>query len=159
MTTVQLSQGADTTVTANFHLAEFIVSDTATRLGLDNTPDAASYANLINVLIPGMQAVRDLLQVPVIIKSGYRGRNLNAAVRGSPSSQHCTGNAADFIAPGFGSTRMICVHLVKHMATLKFDQLIHEGSWVHISFSPRRRNEVLTARFTADGVSYVRGLA
>jgi putative chitinase len=146
-------------VTNNFHLAEFLVSDTATRLGLDNTPDATAYANLVNILIPSMQAVRDLLGAPVLIKSGYRGRNLNAAVRGSPSSQHCTGNAADFIAPGFGSTRMVCVHLVKHMARLRFDQLIHEGNWVHISFSARQRNEVLTAKFTADGVSYVQGLA
>lgn len=145
-------------VSANFHLAEFIVSDTATRLGIDNTPDAKSYGNLVNVLIPGMQAVRDLLKVPVIIKSGYRCRYLNSAVRGAATSQHVTGNAADFIAPSFGNPRLICVKLIEDMANLHFDQLIHEGNWVHISFSPRNRNEILTAKFTADGVTYTRGL-
>lgn len=149
----------DEHITPDFWISEFLVSDTATRLGLHNTPDAMSYANLRNVLIPAMQQVRNLLGQPVIIKSGYRSLAVNTAVRGSATSQHCSGHAADFIAPAFGSPRMVCVHLLKHMQALKFDQLICEGNWVHISFSPRNRREVLTAHFTSDGVRYTAGLA
>lgn len=149
----------DDFVTPNFTLGEFIVSDTAVRLGIDNMPPAQVEANLRNVLIPGMQAIRNLLAVPVVIKSGYRCHTLNLAVRGSPSSQHVTGNAADFIAPAYGSPRKVSELLTANMGRLKFDQLIWEGGWVHVSFAPRPRNQVLTAHFRADGVSYTQGLA
>jgi hypothetical protein len=146
-------------VTANFALSEFTSSDTAERLGIANTPDDVAMGNLCNILIPGMQRIRDLLGVPVVVKSGYRGRLLNAAVKGSPSSQHLTGNACDFVAPGFGSPRQVCELLVHQSALIRFDQLICEGSWVHVSFAANRRNQVLTAHFTPGGVTYTQGLA
>lgn len=149
----------DERVTPNFHLSEFITSDTAARLGIDNTPTAVALANLKNVLIPAMQQIRDLLEVPIVVKSGYRGSALNAAVRGSSTSQHCTGQACDFVAPGFGSPKAVCTTLVANMHVLRFDQLIWEGGWVHISFCARPRSEVLTAHFSGGGVSYTRGLA
>lgn len=149
----------DDRVTEHFHLSEFIASDTAVRLGIDNTPNASIVATLRNVLIPGMQQVRDLLAAPITIKSGYRCPALNAAVRGSPASDHLSGHACDFVAPRYGPPSRVAALIVAHMDRIKFDQLIQEGGWVHISFSPRRRNEVLTAHFTPQGVSYTRGLA
>ena len=149
----------DERVSANFHLSEFIDSGAAERLGLDNTPNAMAYATLRNVLIPAVQQIRDLLAVPLIIKSGYRSPAVNTAVRGASNSQHLTGNAADFIAPAYGTPMVICQRLVQEIAALKFDQLIFEGSWVHVSFSARRRNEVLTAHFSPAGVTYTAGLA
>ena len=149
----------DDQVTRNFTLSEFCNSDTAVRLGIDNTPPPMVVGNLRNVLIPGMQAVRDRLGTPIFIKSGYRCILLNMAVKGSPSSDHVTGNAADFVAPQFGTPRDICASLVQQMGDLKFDQLIYEGGWVHISFSARRRNQVLTAHFEPGGVRYTAGLA
>jgi zinc D-Ala-D-Ala carboxypeptidase len=149
----------DEHVTPNFALSEFIVSDTAARMGIDNTPPAAVLATLRNVLIPAMEDVRTRLGVPVVIKSGYRCPELNSAVHGAPASDHLTGHAADFVAPGFGSPREVAKFLVDQMPQFVFDQLIHEGGWVHVSFSPHRRNEVLTAHFTPSGVSYTPGLA
>lgn len=148
----------DEHVTRNFALSEFVVSDTAARLGIDNTPPAKIMATLRNVLIPAMQEVRDLLAVPIVVKSGYRCPQLNMAVRGASTSDHLTGHAADFVAPGYGSPREVSAFLVSQMPLFKFDQLICEGGWVHLSFGPRRRNEVLTAHFTPAGVSYTRGL-
>jgi putative chitinase len=148
----------DEPVTADFHLSEFIVSDTAARLGIDNTPPAFVLATLRNVLIPAMQGIRELLKTPVIIKSGFRCHDLNAAVRGSPSSDHLSGHAADFVSPAFGPPSAICAFLVERMPEVKFDTLIHEGGWVHISFAPRRRNLVLTAHFSDNGVTYTQGL-
>lgn len=145
-------------VTANFRLSEFLASETATRLGLDNTPTAEVLATLRNVLAPGLQQVRNILGKPVFITSGYRSPETNAAVRGARTSQHVTGHAADFKSPEFGPPSAVAAELVRHIKTLKFDQLICEGSWVHISFAPRPRNEVLTAHFTPSGVSYTRGL-
>lgn len=143
---------------ADFTLGEFIASDTAVRLGLDNTPPDEVLATLLEVLIPSMQGVRDILGVPVIIRSGYRSPAVNAAVRGSQGSDHLTGHAADFVAPAFGTPRAVAGRLVGLMPGFKFDQLIHEGGWVHLSFAPRRRNQVLTAHFGSEGVRYTQGL-
>ena len=144
-----------------FWLSEFLRSDTATRKGLSNVPDGAALANIRTVLASGMERVRNLLGVPVQVTSGYRAPEVNAAVGGARSSQHVQGLACDFIAPDFGTPRAIARHLMTHAPQLRFDQLIFEGTWVHISFvADRPRGEVLTANFVpGQAVSYSRGVA
>lgn len=146
-------------ITKNFAISEFVHSHTATRLGIDNTPSASIIATLTNILLPAMQQIRDILGQPIIIKSGYRCPHLNSVVRGSPNSDHLSGHAADFVAPAFGDPLKICRALLHEQATLKWDQLIFEVGWVHVSFNTRRRNQVLTAHFTPSGVRYTQGLA
>lgn len=146
-------------ITKHFALSEFISSHTATRLGIDNTPSASVTAVLTNILIPAMQQIRDLLGAPVIIKSGYRCPHLNSVVRGSPTSDHLTGHAADFVAPSYGDPLKVARVLLANNDQLKWDQLIWEVGWVHVSFNTRRRNQVLTAHFTDNGVRYSQGLA
>lgn len=146
-------------LTQSFSLDEFLASQTATRKGISNTPDAGSLNTIRTVLAPGLQRVRDLLGVPMFITSGYRSPTLNRSVGGSRTSQHVTGNAADFYAPGFGSPLEICRFLNQHRAQIGFDQLIEEGTWVHISFvAGAPRGQVLTAYFEGGGVRYVPGL-
>ena len=150
----------DRQLTPSFRLAEFLRSETAVRRGLDNTPPAPALANICNILAPGMQRVRDLLETPVHITSGYRSPDVNRAVGGSTASQHTLGLAADFVAPNFGSPRAISRYLADQAAILRFDQLIFEGTWVHLSFTPGQpRSQVLTAHFAQGGVTYSPGIA
>jgi zinc D-Ala-D-Ala carboxypeptidase len=149
----------DDRVTRSFALSEFTISDTAIRLGIDNMPPARVEATLRNLLIPQMQRIRDLLGYPVVVKSGYRSPLLNKAVNGAASSQHLTGNACDFVCPGFGSPRKVSLLLLGYMPALEVDQLLHEGGWIHVSFATPPRKEVLTAHFTPSGVSYTKGLS
>lgn len=151
----------DEIVQGHFRLSEFLRSDTAVRQGLDNTPKAVDLANIRNVLAPGMQRVRDSLGRPVLITSGYRSPEVNAAIGGSKSSQHSQGLAADFICPAFGTPRQVVQYLMERSGEIRFDQLIFEGSWVHISFvAGAGRSQVLTAHFMrGGGVSYSPGLA
>lgn len=144
-----------------FWLSEFLRSDTATRKGLANLPGPAQLANIRGPLAAGMERVRNLLGVPVHITSGYRSPEVNAAIGGASTSQHCQGLAADFIAPDFGTPRSIASYLMQRMPELRFDQLIFEGTWVHISFvNDKPRGEVLTAHFVpGQAVSYSRGVA
>ena len=51
-------------------------------------------------LIDALQSIRDHFGVPVTITSGYRSEAHNAAVGGSPNSQHRHGRAADFVVRG-----------------------------------------------------------
>ncbi len=56
-------------------------SDTAVRVGIDNTPPAAVLPALV-VLGAGLERVEELLAHPITHSSGYRCPALNALVRG-----------------------------------------------------------------------------
>lgn len=150
----------DELLTPNFYLSEFVHSDLGERAGLDNTPPPDVLATLRNVLAPGMQVVRAILGTPILTSSGYRSPAVNKLARGAFNSQHLNGHACDFRSPAYGSPRDVARRLVSEMKRLRFDQLIWEGSWVHVSFAPRPRNQVLTAHFSADGkATYTQGIA
>ena len=133
-----------TKLSPHFTLEEFTISQTAARQGLNNIPSEDIVKVLTNTANQ-MEAVRKLLGVPIHINSGYRSPEVNKAVGGAKNSQHMTGEAVDFIAPGFGSVATI-IERIKSSG-LVFDQLIDEyGSWVHISFSDKPRKQVLVVR-------------
>jgi len=140
-------------LTPNFDLAEFTISQTASRLGLDNTPPPEVVERLKEVTAPCMERVRAILRKPCLISSGYRSAAVNRAVGGVKNSAHVDGYAVDFIAPAFG--RPIDVVRALLEGGLKFDQIIEEGTWVHVSFAPAMRQQVLTK---ADH-GYVQGIA
>jgi hypothetical protein len=125
----------------HFSLAELTASDTAARLGIDNTPPPDVLETLRHTCA-GLEAVRVLLGVPLHISSGYRSPALNKQVGGQANSQHCKGEAVDFTARQFGTPEQIVARLVA--SNLTFDQVILEfGRWVHISFGNRQRRQAL----------------
>ena len=148
-------------LTEHFSFEELTASDTAVRLGIANQPDYHTLGNL-HILARGLERVRVILNVPIVISSGYRSPALNAAIRGSKNSAHMTGLAADFRAPRFGTPADVARELQSEKESVGFDQMILEfGHWVHISFhdpSEPVRGQVLTAVNGADGVMYLNGL-
>lgn len=129
-------------LTPNFTLNELVASETATRMGIDNTPSPAVRARLQNAA-ENMEEVRRILGGrPIVISSGYRCSRLNVAIGGASTSAHMSGDAIDFNCFAFGTPFEVCKALE---GRLPYDQLIHEyGRWVHISFAPRLRRNVLT---------------
>ena len=72
--------------------------------------------------------------IPLRISSGYRSQAVNAAVGGSPHSDHLRGTAADFTAPGFGTPFEVAKHLAARVDELGIGQVILEfARWVHVS--------------------------
>lgn len=134
----------------HFSLAEMTVTS---HLDIDNTPPL-DIATVLSDTAGRMEAVRALLGHPVHVNSGYRSAALNRAVRGVSNSAHTTGHACDFICPGFGTPLEICRAI--QGSGIAFDQVIQEGTWVHISFAPSMRLQVLTK--AANG-GYTVGLA
>jgi zinc D-Ala-D-Ala carboxypeptidase len=128
----------------HFDLSEFTISQTASRLGIDNDPPSHILPKL-NTLAAGMEMVRELLgDNPISISSGYRSAAINAAVKGSQGSQHLLGEACDFTCPSFGMTFDIVQAIVQ--SDIQYDQVIAEfgnKGWVHISFSTRNRKQAL----------------
>lgn len=121
----------------NFNLSEFVVSTTASRKGINNTPNAAVIKNIQDSVDNLFQPVRDALDKVMIINSGYRCPKLNEAVGGASTSAHKYGFAIDFICPSFGTPQQIVNFLSKFLKSnnIKFDQCIVEfNSWVHLSW-------------------------
>lgn len=145
-------------LSAHFTLEELTASDYATRKGIDNTPTTEALSNL-HLLSSGLERVRYILDSPMHINSGYRCPKLNSALGGSSKSQHMEGLAADFTAPSFGTPKEICEAIADHEDFIAFDQLIYEGTWVHVSFSDQPRGSILTAHFGNGVTNYTKGLS
>jgi hypothetical protein len=83
-------------VTPNFTMAEFAVSARHPDLVRPVPSQFATYARLLAVL--ALQPMRDAVDRPLQILSGYRAPELNRAVDGSSSSQHTLAQAVDVTA-------------------------------------------------------------
>ena len=138
-----------------FTLDELTFSETAVRLNINNTPPA-DVVTVLGETARRLDQVRDLLGKPITVNSGYRSLALNTALGSASTSAHVKGYAVDFVCRAFGTPLQICQKIVA--SGLKFDQLIQEGTWVHISFDPRLRQQVLTATFTGGKTTYRSGL-
>lgn len=133
-----------TVLSEHFTLEEMILSQTAAREGIDNTPSPAIVENLRR-LAAVLEEVRALLGgTAVLVSSGYRSSALNKAIGGAQKSAHMSGLAADFTAPRFGTVIEVARRIAA--SSIVYDQLIHEyATWVHIGLSetgvaPRRQN-------------------
>jgi len=127
-------------LTKNFTLSEMTKSETALRHNLDNTPGEAEIESLKLLAEKVLQPVRDHFGKGVKVNSGFRHPNVNAAVGGSKTSDHCRGQAADIEIPGVPNAEL--AEWIK--ANLSFTQLILEfytpgipdSGWVHVSYNP-----------------------
>ena len=152
-----------TQLTANFSLHELSKSETALRLGLDNTPDDEATENLRLLCEKVLQPVRDHYGKGVKVNSAYRSPESNAAVGGSKTSDHCKGMAADIEIPGVANADLA----QWIMDNLDYTQLILEfytpgipdSGWVHVSFDPANlKKQELTATKVAGKTQYLPGL-
>tara|TARA_R110002020_G_scaffold34847_1_gene105758 strand:+ start:6984 stop:7430 length:447 start_codon:yes stop_codon:yes gene_type:complete len=125
-------------LSTHFSLSELTKSETATRKGIDNTPNGTEIENLIILCSEILEPVREHYGVPFVPNSGYRGLDLNREIGSSDKSQHVTGNAVDFEVPGFDNKEVA----LWVMENCDFDQLILEfykegeptSGWVHCSY-------------------------
>lgn len=149
--------GIPSTLSTHFSLAEAIKSDTAERLGINNTPPTSAVAVMRQSAME-MEVVRAFIGTPIKINSWFRCLELNRALKSKDTSQHIIGEAIDFVSPEFGTPLDICKFIIQHKDNIPFDQLILEHSWVHISFailSGKPRGQVLSLLATG---AYASGL-
>ena len=130
---------------------EGVYSRTATRLGINNEPNDEQMDNMCLIAQEVFEPLRMWVGGPIKINSFYRCPELNTAIGGSATSQHCKGQAMD-IDDTFGkATNAEMYNFIKEH--LDFDQMIWEfgdddnPAWVHVSYvSPEKnRNRCLKA--------------
>ena len=128
----------------NFTMSELLKSDVAEKYNISNIPDKKSLDNMLTLIIECLQPIRNYIDKPMIISSGYRSPRLNGhpLINGSETSQHVTGQAVDFTIKGMTPKQII--EKVK-ASGVEFDQLINEHNiWVHLSYNKgKNRNQYL----------------
>jgi hypothetical protein len=134
-------------------LSEVVRSESAKRKGIPNMPTAEHIANFKLLAEKIFEPIRVHFRCPIIISSGYRSKELNAAIGGSATSQHCSGEAIDIDMDGTpnGVTNRMVFDFIKD--NLEFDQLIYEfgnsenPDWVHVSYETKgpQRKQILRA--------------
>ena len=139
-------------LSTNLSLAEVTRSETAKRKGISNMPTPEHIENFKKLAVNIFQPIREHFGKPILISSGYRSAELNKAIGGSLSSQHCSGEAIDIDMDGTDITNAQIFNYIKD--NLTFDQMIWEfgtdanPDWVHVSFASNRsqRKQILVAK-------------
>jgi hypothetical protein len=148
-------------ISKHLSLAEVSRSETAKRRGINNTPTSEHLANFKKLAENIFEPIREHFGVPIIISSGYRSKELNAAIGGSLTSQHCQGEAIDIDMDGTSITNAQIFNYIKD--NLNFDQMIWEfgtdknPDWVHVSYesSGKQRKQILKAVKSGGKTSYI----
>lgn len=143
-------------------LKEAIKSNTATRHGIDNSPTPEHLEVMKRTAALLFDPVREHLDEPLGVSSFYRSYDLNKAIKGSKTSQHCKGEAIDIDCDMFGyGTNKEVFQFIKD--NLDFDQLIAEfiddgqPAWIHVSQNDGgiNRGEILIAARVDGEVRYL----
>jgi len=137
-------------ISEHISLKEALRSNTAKRLGINNTPDEEAMANMKVIAQTVFEPLREHFGEPIYISSFYRSPQLNKAIGGSKKSQHCKGEAIDIDDVYSKATNADFFNYIKDR--LDFDQLIWEfgdddqPDRVHVSYSiGNNRRRILKA--------------
>jgi len=139
------------TISNNISYNEFVKSNTAQRLGIENKPGAYEVKCARDLAIHVFEPLRRYVGGPIRINSFFRCEELNKAIGGSKKSQHVYGQAIDIDDTHGFKTNAEMFHFIKD--NLDFDQLIWEfgtdenPDWVHVSYvgPGKNRKNILKA--------------
>ena len=137
-------------ISEHVSLKEATRSNTAKRLGIENMPDNETLITMQITAEHIFEPLRNKFNEPIYISSFYRSPELNKAIGGSTSSQHCKGEAIDIDDVYSKASNADFFNYIKDK--LEFDQLIWEfgddenPAWVHVSYNlGKNRMRVLKA--------------
>ncbi len=136
-------------VTEHVSYKEVIKSNTATRRGIENIPSGEQMENIKLLCENVFEPLREHVGGPIAINSLFRSVDLNRAIGGSSTSQHCAVNGAAMdIDDTYGI--MSNADMFEFIKKLDFDQLIWEygddenPDWVHVSYKKNgNRKQIL----------------
>lgn len=113
----------------NFTLDEMIRTST----GIPNIPTDKEIENMRKLVENVLQPLRDHMNRPIIVNSGFRSKEVNKAVGGSKDSGHMSGTAAD-ITMGSKALNRLAYNYIRD--NCEFRQLINEYnySWIHVEY-------------------------
>jgi hypothetical protein len=126
----------------HFTLQELCASQTAVKYGIVNVPSELGVENLRRLCEGCLEPLREALQLPVVITSGFRTKALNDRLaHASSTSQHMRGEAADFyVGKGNREELIKAFREILQNPGIDFDQVILYPTFIHVSFVSKERN-------------------
>ena len=128
-----------------FSIKELTKSETATKKGIDNTPNAEQIKNMETLINNLLDPIREQWGAAIYVTSGFRCKALNDIL---PNHSHLLGCAADLSVKSVAGNKAL-FDMIRR-SKLKWTQLISEKTtsqscgWVHISYVPSNlKNQVL----------------
>ena len=137
----------------NFSRAEIEHSNTAKRLDIKNEMSEKHLEHMQGLIDNLIQPMRDAIG-PIRVTSGYRSPQLNRAIGGSRTSQHCKGQALDIQYWSGGKMNNKIIYDWVLESDIEFDQMINEFdyAWIHISLKKNsNRKQILEAYKDGEG--------
>ena len=148
----------------HFSLKEMTDSQTAVKYGIANMPSEQEIENLRRLCQGTLEPLREALQLPVVINSGFRTKALNDKLaHSSERSQHMQGCAADFYVSSAGSivqgskvqgSRELLIRAFREILTnpkIDYDQLVLYPNFIHVSYVSKERNRHNILKARSDG--------
>lgn len=115
----------------HFTLSELKKSVTADKLGINNSIPLSIIPNIEILINQVLDPIREYMNEPIYVNSGYRCPLLNKAVGGVAGSQHVLGQAAD-ITTRSRENNLIMERYIEE--NLTFDQMIVYKNFIHVSY-------------------------
>jgi hypothetical protein len=147
-------------LSSHFTLGEMSRTDNRVLLEKNHAEALWYLDNLQKLCVMVLEPVRSLLGIPVRITSGFRCKELNTSIGGSPTSQHCHGEAADTVYEGHDLKEIFNAIA---FSDIPYSQIIYEfGSWVHLGLQdevlyPGKVKQMLVA-YSANGKTVYEGV-
>lgn len=137
----------------NFSKHELRYSNTARKHGIQNYPYPAAEKKLEKLCKTILQPIRDKWKAPIIVTSGYRCPELNTLIKGSKTSQHIRGEAADILPANpkdYDALKDLILSMIEN-GEITVGQFLIESNdksrWLHISLpTEKHKNDIQTIK-------------
>lgn len=132
-----------------FQLSEFLESETAMTLGIENFPSWSEVERMKKFANEVLDVIRSHWGQPLLVSSGYRVPELNVAVGGSPTSDHQNGLAVDVKLPSWSKRKISeLYHLIYELTekgVIEIDQVIYyrNKKIIHIGVGKKLRRQFI----------------
>lgn len=125
----------------HFTLSELKKSVTADKLGINNNIPLSIIPNIEILINQVLDPIREYMNEPIYVNSGYRCPLLNKAVGGVAGSQHVLGQAADITTKSRASNLIMERYIEENLI---FDQMIVYKNFIHVSYrTTGNRKEII----------------
>ena len=122
-----------------------------------NRESAKAFMKQLKYLAGTLEEIREVLEVPLKVTSGFRSNSLNKLVGGSPTSGHAKGLCADIIPNGIDvvqAQKIIIANKDKCPSLKKcILEMVNGKEWLHIE-TKTEANQPTQFFITSNGKTY-----
>ena len=133
----------------HFTKEQFEYSSIGNKLKIVNIMNQEQISNAVLLSNSILEPIYHKMQFK--ISSGFRCVELNKAIGGVITSQHCKGQACDMLPPNNMTLNSFINNIIN--MKLPFDQIISELGWCHISFNGKNGRKEILQMYKENGIT------